>query len=39
MIGVSRKTLHKRIKELGLEEETCYSEIEDQELDVFGVVT
>ena len=35
MIGVSRITLHRRIRELGLEEETGYSEIDDQELDVF----
>ena len=35
MIGVSRITLHRRIRELGLEEETRYSEIDDQELDVF----
>ena len=35
MIGVSRTTLHRRIRELGLKEETCYSEIDDQELDVF----
>ena len=35
MIDVSRITLHRRIRELGLEEETHYSEIEDQELDVF----
>ena len=34
-IGVSRITLHKRIRELALEEETRYSEIDDQELDVF----
>ena len=32
MIGVSRITLHRRIRELGLEEETRYSEIDDQEL-------
>ena len=37
MIGVSRITLHRRVRELGLEEErvTRYSEIDDQELDVF----
>ena len=35
MIGVSRITLHKRVRELGLEEETRYSEIDDQGLDVF----
>lgn len=35
MIGVSRIKLHRRIRELGLEEETRYSEIDDQELDVF----
>ena len=35
MIGVSRITLHRRIRELGLEGETRYSEIDDQELDVF----
>ena len=35
MIGVSRITLHRRIRELGLEEETRYNEIDDQELDVF----
>ena len=35
MIGVSRITLHRRIRELGLEEETRYSEIDEQELDVF----
>ena len=31
----SRITLHRRVRELGLEEETRYSEIDDQELDVF----
>ena len=35
MIGVSRITLHRRIRELGLEGETRYSEIDDQESDVF----
>ena len=35
MIGVSRITLHRCVRELGLEEETRYSEIDDQELDVF----
>ena len=35
MIGVSRITLHRRIRELGLEEETRCTEIDDQELDVF----
>ena len=44
MIGVSRITLHRRVRDLGLEEETRYSEIDDQELDVlvrnnFGAVT
>ena len=34
MIGVSRITLHRRIRELGLEEETRCSENDDQELDV-----
>ena len=28
-------TLHRRVRELRLEEETRYSEIDDQELDVF----
>ena len=32
---MSRITLHRRVRELGLEEETRYSEIDDQELDVF----
>ena len=35
MIGVSRITLRRCIRELGREEETRYSEIDDQELDVF----
>ena len=34
MIGVSRMTLHRRIRELVLEEETRYSENNYQELDV-----
>ena len=35
MIGVSRITLHRRFRELGLEEDTRYSEIDDQEPVVF----
>ena len=35
MIGVSRITLHRRVRELGLEEDTRYSEVVDQEPVVF----
>ena len=34
MIGVSRITLHRRVRELGLEEETRYSEIDGQDITV-----